>query len=94
VSGVTFGLFGYVTITMLGMATLCFLLSLITRHFLSGLMLVVLTVALTVLLALLLLASGMAKSDFVFIVWFPYCIFGAVIGVVWMLGMKGRKSNG
>lgn len=92
-SGVSLGIVSFAIITVLSMGVLCFLLSLITRQFLRGPMLVGVTVLLALLITVLLAAAGMAKSDFSVSFILPYGFCGAVVALSWLLGMKGHKSN-
>lgn len=95
-SGDVAGWLSWIAVTSLGMTVVCFLISLATRRFLSGPMLVLVTVLLMFLLTSIGLGSGMAQSDFKLGVLLPYTLLAAVIAAVWLLGMRaglrGRKE--
>lgn len=89
-SGVSGGWLTWIAITGLAMAVVCFLISLATRHFFSGMPLVLVTTSLMFVLVLVGLGSGMARSDFKLEVLFPYALMASAITGVWLLCMKAR----
>ena len=76
------------------MVALCFLISLVTRHFLAGVAMVMVTVFLALLLILAGAAVGMAQSDFGLHVVLPYALLAAAIAAGWLLIMMARPLNG
>lgn len=93
-NGIAGGLLTWGFVTGPIMIALCFLISLITRHFLTGGTLVLVTTSLTLLVALIGVAVGMAWTDFTLEVVLPYAVLAIVIGAVWLLGMKARAHSG
>lgn len=83
----------WISITGLAMAALCFLISLATRCFLSGAMLVLVTMSLTLLITLMGGAAGMARSDFGLGVVLPYAILALANAGAGLLGMKARSLS-
>ena len=77
----------------LAMAGLCFLISLGTRRFLSGAVLVLVTTSLAFLIVLLGLASGMAQSDFKPRIVIPHALLAIVVAAGWLLLMKARAHR-
>jgi uncharacterized membrane protein len=94
VSGLAGGWLVWSLSTGVIMVALCFLISLITRHFLAGVTKVMVTVSLALLLILAGAAVGMARSDFGLHIVLPYALFAAAIAVAWLLIMKARPQNG
>jgi hypothetical protein len=94
VSGVAGGWLTWIFSTGLIMAALCFLVSLATRHFLSGATLVLVTMSLALLLVLAGVGVGMARSDFGLGVVVPYALLAMAIAAAWLFGMKARARNG
>lgn len=80
----------WVLTTGLVMTGLCLLISLATRRFFSGAVLVFVTTTLAFLLVLLGLASGMAQSDFKLGVVLPYALLAFVVAAAWLLIMRAR----
>lgn len=76
------------------MVALCFLISLVTRHFLAGVTMVIVTVSLALLLILAGAAVGMARSDFGLHIALPYALLAAAIAAGWLIIMKARPQNG
>jgi hypothetical protein len=76
------------------MVALCFLISFVTRHFLAGVTMVMVTVSLALLLILAGAAVGMARSDFGLQIVMPYTLLAAAIAAGWLLIMKARPQNG
>lgn len=93
VSGVAGGWLVWVLTTGLVMAGLCFLISLATRRFFSGAVLVLVTVSPAFLIVLLGLAAGMAQSDFKLGIVLPYALLAMAIATAWLLGMKARAHR-
>jgi hypothetical protein len=94
VSGLAGGWLVWTLATGLIMIALCFLLSLVTRHFLAGVTMVMVTVSLVLLLILAGAAVGMAQSDFGLHIVLPYAVLAAAIAAGWLLIMKARPQNG
>lgn len=69
---------------------LCFLISLVTRRFLSGAALVLVTTSLAFLLVLLGLASGMAQSDFKLGIVLPYAVLAFAVAAAWLFILRAR----
>lgn len=92
-SGVGGGWLTWIAVNGLIVAALCFLISLAVRHFVSGVMLVLITTSLAFLLVLLGVASGMARSDFGLEIVVPYALLALAIAGAWLLGMKVRARN-
>ncbi len=93
VAGVAGGWLMWVLMTGLLIAGLSFLISLATRRFLSGAVLVLVTTSLALLLVLLGLASGMAQSDFKLGVVLPYVVLSIAIAAAWLLFIKARTDR-
>ena len=93
-SGLVGGWLGWTLATGLIMVTLCFLISLVTRHFLAGATMVIVTVSLALLLILAGAAVGMARSDFGLHILLPYALLAAAIAATWLLIMKARPQKG
>ena len=93
-SGISFGLVGFMLVVTGLMAAVCFALSFITRRFLSGLTLVVATTVLTVAVTLTVAAVGIAQSDFSLGFAAPFLSSGALVGVIWALSGRVRKAYG
>jgi hypothetical protein len=94
VSGFAGGWLVWMLATGLIMVTLCFLISLVTRHFLAGVTMVMVTVSLALLLILGGADVGMARSDFGLHIVLPYALLAAAIAAAWLLIMKARPQNG
>ena len=92
-SGVAGGWLTWMFATGLTMAALCFLISLATRRFLRGAILVLVTMFLTLFLVLVGVGTGMARSDFGLEVVLPYVILAIVIAGVWLFVMKARAHK-
>lgn len=93
-SGVGGGWINWVALTGLMMSALCFLIFLVVRHFVSGVMLVLITTSLAFLLILLGVASGMARSDFGLEIVLPYALLALAIAGAWLVVMKARGRKG
>ncbi|GGB64350.1 hypothetical protein [Blastomonas aquatica] len=93
-SGVAGGWLAWIFVNGLIMATLCFLISLATRHFLTGATLVLVTMLVTLLLVLVGLGVGMAQSDFRIGVVLPYALLAAAIAGAWLFCMKAQEHSG
>ncbi|WP_312066291.1 hypothetical protein [Brevundimonas sp.] len=92
-AGISGGWLTWIAIIGLSMTALCFLISLATRRFLSGAILVLVTTALALLLVLLGFMAGMAKSDFRLVFVLPYALLALAIAGTWLLGMKARAHR-
>jgi hypothetical protein len=94
VSGLAGGWLVWTLWTGLIMVVLCFLISLVTRHFLAGVTMVLVTVSLALLLILVGAAVGMAQGDFGLHIVLPFVLLAAAIAAGWLLIMKTRPQNG
>lgn len=92
-SGISGDWLGWMITIGLVMTALCFLISLLTRRFLSGVALVLVTVSLTLFLILLWAGSGMAKNDFTLGFVMPFAFIALAVAVAWLLFMKARAGN-
>ena len=92
-SGLAGGWLVWTLVTALIMVFLCLLISLVTRHFLAGVAMVVVTVSLILLLILAGAAAGMAQSDFGLDLVVPYAVLAAAVAAGWLLLMKARPQK-
>ncbi len=93
-SGFAGGWLVWILATGLIMVSLCFLISLATRHFLAGVAMVVVTVSLALFLILAGAAVGMARGDFGLQTVLPYALLAAAIAAGWLVIIKARPQNG
>ncbi len=93
-NGVAGGLLTWAFANSLIMITLCFLISLATRHFLTGVTLVLVTMCLALFVCLIGVGAGMAQKDFTLGVALPYVILAMVIAATWLLCMRTRAHKG
>ena len=93
-SGLADGWLVWTLATGLIMLAFCFLIWLVTRHFLAGVPMVVVTVALALLLILAGAAVGMARSDFGLHIVLPYALLAAAIATTWLLILRARPQSG
>lgn len=80
---------------ILGIALLCFLLRFVTRRFLRGAALVLVTVTVAFVVGIVLSGFGMANGaspDFTVGIG-PYAFGAVIVAVAWQLALMGRASD-
>lgn len=92
-SGISGGWLTWILANGFAMTALCILLSIATRRIFSGLTLIRVTTSLALLLFLVGMAAGMARSDFRLEFLVPHTVLAIALAAVWLLGMKGRKAK-